>query len=77
MADRIQQGPQSTGLQREDRQGPGLDNNLSQLSVSAYFSEKNPPQLPSHTSASVALRWGERSFDTGAVIKGEVVGGKR
>ena len=76
MADRIQQGPQNTGPQREDRQGPGPNTNLSHLSVSAYFSEKKPPQLPGHTSASVTQRWGKRSFDTGAVINGEVVGGK-
>ena len=77
MADMIHQGPHTTDPTREDRRGQGPNADFSQLSVVAHFSEAEAHCLPTHTSASVAERWGEKIFDTGARILGEVVGGKR
>lgn len=77
MADMIHQGPPTTDPTREDRRGQGQNADLSQLSVAAHFAEADAPRLPTHTSASVTQKWGKRSFDSGVVIKGRVVGGAR
>lgn len=74
MADMTQRGHQTTDPQRAaGRQHTDLD----QLTVSEPFSDAHPASLPRHTAASVAKRWDEKSFDTGARIRGEVIGGKR
>ena len=77
MAVMTQQGPQTTDPTREAHRGQGRKTDLSELSVSDPFSEQKSPLRPSHTRDSVAQRWANRSFDTGAAIKGEVLGGKR
>ena len=77
MADMFHQGPQTTDPTREDQRGQGQNANLSQLSVAAHFAEAEAPRLPTHTCASVSRRWGRRAFDSGAIIEGRVVGGRR
>ena len=74
MADMTQQGPQTTDPQR----AAGRQNtDLSQLTVSEHFSDPKTASLPRHTATSVAQRWKEKLFDTGAMMRGEAVGGKR
>jgi hypothetical protein len=77
MADMIHQGPHTNEPTGEDRRGQGPNADFSQLSVAAHFSEAETPRLPTHTSASVTQRWSRRSFDSGVVIEGRVVGGAR
>jgi proteasome lid subunit RPN8/RPN11 len=77
MADMIHQGPHTTDPSREDRRVQGQNTDLSQLSVSAHFSDPEAARLPTHTSASVEQRWGKRAFESGVVIEGRVMGGKR
>ena len=74
MADMTHQGPPTTDPTRQDQRGHGPNTDLYQHSFST---DPSSPRVPSHTRASVAKRWGERSFDTGAVIRGEVVGVRR
>ena len=77
MADMIHQGPQTTDPPREDRRGQEQNPDLSRLTVAAHFAEAEAPRLPTYTSASVTERWRERAFDSGLIIQGRVVGGKR
>jgi hypothetical protein len=77
MADMTQQGPQTTDRNRDDRRGQGQNTGLEQLTVSAHFSEPETAPLHRHTATSVAERWDKKLFDGGAMMRGEVVGGKR
>lgn len=76
MADMTHQGPQTTGTieLQAGRRDQGAEQALSQLSVTPHFSEIESPRPPVHTSASVAERWGSRSYDTGVVIEGRILG---
>jgi|GEM_PF-1996969 hypothetical protein len=76
MADMTQQGPQTTERNRDDRRGQGQNPDLDQLTVSELFSGPETASLPRHTATSVAQRWDEKLFDTGAMMRGEIVGGR-
>ncbi len=77
MADMTQQGPKTTDRNRDDRRGQGQNRDLGQLTVSAHFSDPETAPFHRHTATSVAKRWDEKLFDGGAMMRGEVVGGKR
>jgi len=78
MADMTHQGSPTT--ERTER-GPahpdqGAGPTLHELSVAPHFSEKPVPHAPINTRAFVESRWGARSYDTGLVMLGNVVGRK-
>jgi hypothetical protein len=78
MADMTHQGAPTTG---PTERGPahrdqGARPTLHGLSVAPHFSEEPVPHTPINTPESVGRRWGDRSYDTGLFMRGEVVGRK-
>jgi len=78
MADMTHQGTPTTGRTERGPTHPhlGAERTLHELIVTPHFSEEPVPQAPINTRKSVEGRWRARSYDTGLVMKGEVIGGK-
>ena len=77
MADLDQPSQQTSGTTPQNERAQNLGSDLSTLSVAPSFMEAEPARIPSHTSESIRSKWGSRSFDTGVVIQGRIVGGPR
>jgi hypothetical protein len=74
MADITQQGPQSTRRTNQTELGQGHGSDLSELSVTPSVMEVEGARITAHTSESIQTKWGARSFDTGVIIRGRVLG---